>query len=473
MEHTGWRHHDRAAASGARGLARPLLTLLGLLLLAAYVLVSDGSRLLAKEHDGDAGTRDCTTLPTLICVGNVGISGLGASMPAGSSDGFNVNATNLVSTTTSNYTLKVSVPSSSPIGFNSNCSDKSESWQIEPGETSKTKSATLYGCRATSAVTVTATLSHSGVTIETDTHNVTVDATKPNPVGSLNVTEGNNKLTLTWTKPTWDGGRSLTGYQVQNNEGTPGWPPGSSVINNPNTLTFTVSPLVNDREYGVRVRACNAASLCSDWEVDGGRPEDDSVPPTSTSTPTPTPTVTAETQTPPGVVTGLVVDESTSGQLTLTWNKPDDSGSAAITGYHVQNKRASDTAWPPGSSVIDHTVHADIATKSPIDFTVAPLVDGTTYDVRVQACNADGLCNDTWTGRQRHAGDYDDNAHRYGAGPGRKPDRDRETDASGRGLGRAVVRRRRGDLSLRGELQGVNVNPMAVGVGRYCDHDEN
>ena len=147
----------------------------------------------------------------------------------------------------------------------------------------------------------------------------------------------------------------------------------------------------------MRVRACNAASLCSDWEVDGGRPEDDSVPPTSTSTPTPTPTVTAETQTPPGVVTGLVVDESTSGQLTLTWNKPDDSGSAAITGYHVQNKRASDTAWPPGSSVIDHTVHADIATKSPIDFTVAPLVDGTTYDVRVQACNADGLCNDTWT----------------------------------------------------------------------------
>ena len=364
------------------GLVRPLLTLLGLLLLAGYVLVSDESRALAKEHDGEVGTRDCTTLPTLICVGNVGISGLGTRLTAGSSDSFNVNATNLVSTTTSPYTLKVSVPSSSPIGFNSNCSSKSQSWSIQ-GPSSSTKSATLYGCRWSSnaSITVTASLSHGGYPIESATHGVTVVPTKPNPVGGLSVDEGNAKLTLTWSKPTWDGGANLTGYQVQNNEGTPGWPGGSSVINNPNTLNYTVQPLVNGTPYRVRVRACNAASLCSDWREGGGTPP-------GPATPTPTPTVTAVPASKPAQVTGVsVMRSSGGGSLEVTWEIPTVHGSADLSGFHVQHDGGT-PGWlgtfdvvTPGSA----TMH-----------TIANAFSDRIYMVRVQACNKAALCG-TWS----------------------------------------------------------------------------
>ena len=378
-------------------LARPLLTLLGLLLLAGYVLVADGSRLLAKEHDGQVGTRDCQANPSgnPMCVGNVSISGLTDFLTAGQNDRFYVNATNLVATTTYAYTLEVSVPSNSSIGFNSSCTSHSRTW-MPHGSAVAMKAATMYGCRWSSnaSITVTAKLRHSGELIQTATHGVTVVPTKPNPVGGLSVDEGNAKLTLTWSKPTWDGGANLTGYQVQNNEGTPGWPGGSSVINNPDTLRYTVQPLVNGTPYKVRVRACNAASKCSDWREGGGRPEDDTVPPPSTPTPTATvPPVVPPTQTPPGTVRNLMV-EAAPGELRLTWNKPSSSGSADITGYHVQNKRATDTTWPTGSSVIDHDDYTNIDMQENLEFTVEPLINGTAYRVQVQACNAHGLCGD-------------------------------------------------------------------------------
>ena len=375
------------------GLARPLLTVLGLLLLAGYVLVSDGSRLLAKEHDGEVGPRECVIHPTLICVGNVGISGLGTSLTAGSSYDFNVDFTNVVSTTTSDYTMKVTVPSSAPIGFNNNCSSKSKSKPFRPSLSTHTEPVKLYACRWSSnaSITVRAILSHSGEAFSESTQAVTVSATNPGQVTGVSVSRsGERGIKVTWSKPTWDGGTNLTGYHVQHNEGTSGWPATADTVTPGSATTHTIQGIFPERTYKVRVRACNAASLCGAWSAER------TSPPESTPTPTPTATATVTPESAPGLVTHLVVREG-DGQLRLTWRKPANSGSAAITGYHVQNKRATETTWPQGASVIDHDEYPMIATERNLEFTVSPLVNGTEYDVRVQACNADSLCNDTWT----------------------------------------------------------------------------
>ena len=218
----------------------------------------------------------------------------------------------------------------------------------------------------------------------------------PSTVRGLDVIPGSRKLTLRWAKPTNNGGAALTGYQVQNNQATPGWPGGSSVIENPDTTSFKVEPLLPDTTYQVRVRACNAASLCSDWVYGSGTTPADTTAPTPTPTPTPTatvPPVVPPTQTPPGLVRDFVVIEE-SGQLKLKWKIPSSIGSRPITGYQVQNDEGT-PGWPGGSSVIDESVHSDIATREKLEFTVAPLTNGTTYKVRVRACN--GECGNWWT----------------------------------------------------------------------------
>ncbi len=205
----------------------------------------------------------------------------------------------------------------------------------------------------------------------------------PSTVRGLDVIPGSRKLTLRWAKPTNNGGAALTGYQVQNNQATPGWPGGSSVIENPDTTTFKVEPLLPDTTYQVRVRACNAASLCSDWVYGSGH-----VPPDTTApTPTPTPTVTATPDSgAPGPVGNLVVTRL-NGTMHVDWDPPTETGDRALTGYHVQKKRRSDSAWPEGSDVIEPDSVGD---PPPTERTISGLIGGTRYDVRVQACN--GVC---------------------------------------------------------------------------------
>ena len=91
-------------------------------------------------------------------------------------------------------------------------------------------------------------------------------------------------------------------------------------------------------------------------------------------------TTTAGTGTP-GPVTNLRHTSSGTNSVTLAWSAPSNSGGAALTGYHVQNRPQGTRDWPG----LGFDVAQGAGTTT---WTVSNLVNGTIYEFRVQACNA-------------------------------------------------------------------------------------
>ena len=87
---------------------------------------------------------------------------------------------------------------------------------------------------------------------------------------------------------------------------------------------------------------------------------------------------------PPGALPGLGVFEEVNG-LRLSWSAPDMRGKPPVTGYDVQYKLITATAWN------DHA-HSGAGT------TIQGLTAGSTYKVRVRAKNAEG--NSGWASAQ-------------------------------------------------------------------------
>ena len=125
-------------------------------------------------------------------------------------------------------------------------------------------------------------------------------ATIPDEPISLEVTPGNEKLTLTWVAPIETGGASITGFVVEYKQNTAlTWtthtPIGSS------TLTAIITGLTNDILYDVRVRADNGVVADPyNWAVKTGTPVPDpsigevSVPSNTITKTTATATVTID-----------------------------------------------------------------------------------------------------------------------------------------------------------------------------------
>jgi hypothetical protein len=93
-----------------------------------------------------------------------------------------------------------------------------------------------------------------------------VPRTTPGAPTSIVVTPGNGQLTISWIAPVSNGGSAITGYQVSTNGGS-SW---TSVPASP--TSFTVTGLVNGRNYSVRVRAVNAAGPGASSGSVSGRP---------------------------------------------------------------------------------------------------------------------------------------------------------------------------------------------------------
>ena len=71
---------------------------------------------------------------------------------------------------------------------------------------------------------------------------------------------------------------------------------------------------------------------------------------------------------------------SDNGSLSISWTAPSYQGSPSITGYNVQRKETTTSSWPITSSTVAASTRA----------TMSGLTNGTSYDVRVQACNSSG-----------------------------------------------------------------------------------
>ena len=175
--------------------------------------------------------------------------------------------------------------------------------------------------------------------------------TVPDKVTGLTLTAGDGSIAANWTEPS-DGGSPIAAYMVNYR------PTGQSGFLNSwhgNTgTTHTKTGLTNGTAYDFRVRARNA---------EGWGPWSD----TATATPV----------TVPRKVTGLKLTRR-NGDIKADWKAPEDGGSA-ITGYDVEYRTSPSGTWTDASDSGTDTTH----TKS-------GLTDGTAYDFRVRAVNAEG-----------------------------------------------------------------------------------
>ena len=185
----------------------------------------------------------------------------------------------------------------------------------------------------------------------------------PDPVTNLRSRSGNGTLTLTWEAPGESGSGKLTGYHVQNRQSGGSWPIGVAVVTPATTTTHTIRNLVNGRRYDVRVQACNGDSLCGAWvKLEDVVPGDTVVEPIVES--------------PPGPVRDLAITGVEDGTLKVDWEPPSGPNNT-VTGYKLQRKLHANSAWPSTVTPV---------TASKLD--ISRLTNGTKYDVRVQACNA-------------------------------------------------------------------------------------
>lgn len=196
---------------------------------------------------------------------------------------------------------------------------------------------------------------------------VVVRDNEPGAPTTLNVTRGNQKLTVGWTAPTDTGYKTLTGYIVNYRRTTtprPSWSnPSSTLIA---VASSEIRNLTRGNEYEIRVKACNnsGGSRCGPWS--------------SLATGTP-PT------TPGGISHASIL---TGGQKTLSvdWNTPSPGG-AAINEYQVVHKKTADANW---SSPLSVTPTSGMQLQTEVGIT--GLEDSTSYHVKVRACNIGG-CN--------------------------------------------------------------------------------
>ena len=158
----------------------------------------------------------------------------------------------------------------------------------------------------------------------------------------------------------------------------------------PSATTTTITDLVHDTEYKIRMRARyyrgehEGKSWGGPWATAtitvAGEPAE-----TPTPEPSPDPTPAA------GTIDALATTDDDAGQLVLTWSAP-AAPNATPTDYHVS--WAKSTEDYPADTTTDGNAHSTTAT-----YTLAGLDYDTDYNVRVRARYTDGENTDSpWNG---------------------------------------------------------------------------
>ena len=190
----------------------------------------------------------------------------------------------------------------------------------------------------------------------------------PDAPGNLSADSGDGEVTLTWETPD-NNGSALTGYEYrQSTDGGVTWSPDWGPISLPagtvaaDLEEHTVTGLSNGQAYTFEVRARNGAGQGA----------------ASRATATP-----AREPDAPGNLSA----DSGDGEVTLTWETPDDNGSA-LTGYEFRQSTDGGVTWSPDWGPISlpaGTVAADLE-----EHTVTGLSNGQAYTFEVRARNGAG-----------------------------------------------------------------------------------
>ncbi len=155
---------------------------------------------------------------------------------------------------------------------------------------------------------------------------ITAAATRPGPPTGLNATaDGRDKIKLSWTAPTDNGGKPITGYRIDFQPDR-GWP--TLVDNTGTTATeYTHTGLAPSTTHTYLVRARNGSGP-------GG------VGGFSNQV-----TATTDAASAPGAPTGLTATAEGQTVINLRWAAPADNGGAAIMGYRVQWSSNGNAPW--------------------------------------------------------------------------------------------------------------------------------
>ena len=196
---------------------------------------------------------------------------------------------------------------------------------------------------------------------------VTLPIDRPDKPTWESFTAETTQIRVTWSAPGDTGGVGLTGYGLRHWRKGATEPSSAQVVVNAQTSGRTFTGLAPNTGYRFSIQACNGPSRCSGWTNKDGRTK---------PTPTPPPT-------PPAQAPDRVGRPTFSGigrtEFTVNWTAPDDNGTA-IKGYGIQ-WRPSGSGWPSTTTWRGASARSE---------RVGNRAAGTTYVVRVKACNGSG-----------------------------------------------------------------------------------
>ena len=208
----------------------------------------------------------------------------------------------------------------------------------------------------------------------TGPHSAAASATplgKPAQPATPTLTTGNETLVVTWKAPA-DNGAPITSYDVSHCVSTADcgvdgdWTSPSSVSGDPPATTYTISALHNGTTYRVRVRAANEVGT-GQWS----------------SSASGTPSLRPDAPAAPNINPG-------NRKFSLSWREPSGNGLAVtqyILGYRACTATPRDcTLNPTWGNWIERS-YAATSTAA----TIIGLTNGTKYEARVRARNANGV----------------------------------------------------------------------------------
>ena len=238
------------------------------------------------------------------------------------------------------------------------------------------KRATMYEFQVTACSNMTAPAKAGADCSEPVTVSAATTASPPSKPTNLmaqageEVGIGDSTIRLTWSASTDDGGKPITHYEIQRR--TPGgtWASADTARVDP---PFT-DPLQYDytgtasQAYEFRVAAHNADATSNYSNVASmlGRP---------------------------GAPTNVIYTGTSSTSVSISWDPPDNTGGAALTGYRYEHSSDNGGSW------------TDAGTTSDASTPVTGLMPDTDYLFRVRAENADR--NSVYSANARLEQDYD------------------------------------------------------------------
>ena len=198
----------------------------------------------------------------------------------------------------------------------------------------------------------------------------------PGIVMNLQHWRGATAIEYTWSKPA-SGSFPLSGYGVlmwKGSEQHPGW--GEAVNLAATTLRKRYTGLEPNTRYKFRIHACNEdegppkVAYCGWWS---------GIHEVTTLAATPPPTAAPSAPTSPHSIRS---DQVGATSFRVHWSPHANTGASALTGFGIL-VRQSGSAWDENRTVW-------VGTNSPHRYSVTGRDAGTTYVVKIKACNGSG-----------------------------------------------------------------------------------